>query len=121
MEQPANIYQICRSKLLLSIVGLSWLLLWSLHPGQSKSLYAENQYQDTRPIVQEAWFRYNASNKASSPQCKSLGGKLNDLIGKQDAAIIADPQGRIIFSKNADKNLIPASLLKILTALVALH
>ncbi|OIN94743.1 MAG: hypothetical protein AUJ48_04615 [Deltaproteobacteria bacterium CG1_02_45_11] len=72
-------------------------------------------------MVQEAWFRYNASNKASSPQCKSLGGKLNDLIGKQDAAIIADPQGRIIFSKNADKNLIPASLLKILTALVALH
>jgi len=44
-----------------------------------------------------------------------------NLIGDQDAVIIADHQGRILFTKNADKKLIPASTLKILTSLVAIH
>ncbi len=35
--------------------------------------------------------------------------------------LVRDPQGGIVFSKNADIQLIPASTLKILTALVALH
>ena len=51
-------------------------------------------------------------------------GKLNslhNLIGNQDAVLVADPQGKIIFSKNAGMQLVPASTLKILTALVALH
>jgi D-alanyl-D-alanine carboxypeptidase/D-alanyl-D-alanine-endopeptidase (penicillin-binding protein 4) len=51
-------------------------------------------------------------------------GKLNslhNLIGNQDAILVADPQGKVIFSKNAGMQLIPASTLKILTALVALH
>jgi D-alanyl-D-alanine carboxypeptidase/D-alanyl-D-alanine-endopeptidase (penicillin-binding protein 4) len=46
---------------------------------------------------------------------------LNNLIGNQDSVFVADPDGRIIFSKNADIQLIPASTLKVLTALVALH
>lgn len=44
-----------------------------------------------------------------------------NLIGKHDALLITAPDGRIIFSKNAEKMLIPASTLKIFTALVALH
>jgi len=44
-----------------------------------------------------------------------------DLIGDQDAVLVADQQGRILLSKNADKKLIPASTLKILTSLVAIH
>lgn len=44
-----------------------------------------------------------------------------NLIGKQDALLITDPQGRVLFSKNVEKMLVPASTLKIFTALVALH
>ena len=44
-----------------------------------------------------------------------------NLIGKHDAMLITAPDGKIIFSKNAEKMLIPASTLKIFTALVALH
>lgn len=44
-----------------------------------------------------------------------------NLIGDQDAVLVADQRGRILFSKNADKKLIPASTLKILTSLVAMH
>ncbi|MCK4620156.1 MAG: D-alanyl-D-alanine carboxypeptidase, partial [Desulfobacterales bacterium] len=44
-----------------------------------------------------------------------------NLIGDHDAVLVADHQGRIIVSKNADKKLIPASTLKILTSLVAIH
>ena len=46
---------------------------------------------------------------------------LQQLVGKQDAVLVADPQGRVVFSKHADKPLVPASILKIFTALVALH
>jgi D-alanyl-D-alanine carboxypeptidase/D-alanyl-D-alanine-endopeptidase (penicillin-binding protein 4) len=46
---------------------------------------------------------------------------LKQLIESNDAITVANPQGQIIFSKNGDKKLIPASTLKIFTALVALH
>jgi len=46
---------------------------------------------------------------------------LQALIGDRDAIFVTDPYGSIIFSKNADKKLVPASTLKIFTALVALH
>lgn len=50
--------------------------------------------------------------------------KLDDLqkfVGNRDAVLIADPEGTIIFSENADEKLIPASTLKILTSLTAIH
>ncbi len=53
----------------------------------------------------------------------SYAGSLDDLhnlVGDQDAVLVADSKGNVIFSKNADRQLIPASTLKILTALVAL-
>ena len=53
----------------------------------------------------------------------SYAGNLDDLhnlVGNQDAVLVADSKGGILFSKNADQQLIPASTLKILTALVAL-
>ena len=46
---------------------------------------------------------------------------LQALIGKQDAIFVADTNGSIVVSKNAGKQLVPASTLKIFTALVALH
>ena len=46
---------------------------------------------------------------------------INHFIGNQDAILVADPQGRIVFSKNVNIQLIPASTLKIFTALVSLH
>lgn len=48
-------------------------------------------------------------------------GSVANLIGDQDAILVADHRGRMIVSKNADKKLIPASTLKILTSLVAMH
>jgi serine-type D-Ala-D-Ala carboxypeptidase/endopeptidase (penicillin-binding protein 4) len=47
--------------------------------------------------------------------------KLNNFIGSDDAILVAHPNGRIVFSKNAGIQLIPASVLKIFTALVALN
>jgi D-alanyl-D-alanine carboxypeptidase/D-alanyl-D-alanine-endopeptidase (penicillin-binding protein 4) len=47
--------------------------------------------------------------------------ELNNFVGNHDAILVANPQGRIVFSKNADNQLVPASILKIFTALVALH
>ena len=43
------------------------------------------------------------------------------LIGTQDSILVVDPQGSIIIAKNHDKKLIPASILKIFTSLVAFH
>ena len=50
--------------------------------------------------------------------------ELDDLkrfIGKNDSILVADAGGHTVLAKNADKNLIPASILKIYTSLVALH
>ena len=43
------------------------------------------------------------------------------LIGAEDSIMVVDPNGSIIISKNDTKKLIPASTLKIFTALVAIH
>ena len=61
------------------------------------------------------------SENLSAKDLDSLPDHLSGLVGKNDAALIADPHGRIIFSKNAEARLIPASTLKIFTALTALH
>ena len=44
-----------------------------------------------------------------------------DSIRSTDALVVADPDGRIIYKKNETKKCIPASTLKILTALTAIH
>jgi len=43
------------------------------------------------------------------------------MIKTRDAVVVADADGKILFSANADRPLIPASILKILTSLAALH
>jgi len=52
--------------------------------------------------------------------CEKLDD-LGHLIGNRDAVLVADPNGHIVFSKNVDTPLIPASTLKLFTALVAIH
>jgi len=47
--------------------------------------------------------------------------KIASLIGTEDSLLVVDPDGRIIISKNDTKKLIPASILKIFTSLVAMH
>ncbi len=43
------------------------------------------------------------------------------MIGRQDAILVTDAGGRVLVSKNENRPLIPASTLKLFTALVALH
>ena len=46
---------------------------------------------------------------------------IKKLIGKNDAILVTDHRGTVLVGKNAEKKLIPASTLKILTSLVAIH
>jgi len=46
---------------------------------------------------------------------------VTSLIGVEDSILVVDPQGSIIIAENDTKKLIPASILKIFTSLVALH
>lgn len=46
---------------------------------------------------------------------------VTSLIGAEDSILVVDPQGSIIIAKNDTQKLIPASILKIFTSLVALH
>jgi D-alanyl-D-alanine carboxypeptidase/D-alanyl-D-alanine-endopeptidase (penicillin-binding protein 4) len=57
----------------------------------------------------------------SSPLLAQEFSELDRFIGQHDSILVADPQGQILFSKNPEKKLIPASTLKIFTSLVALH
>jgi D-alanyl-D-alanine carboxypeptidase/D-alanyl-D-alanine-endopeptidase (penicillin-binding protein 4) len=46
---------------------------------------------------------------------------VTSLIGAEDSILVVDPNGSIVISKHDTKKLIPASILKIFTSLVALH
>ena len=46
---------------------------------------------------------------------------LSGMIGNNDAVLVADKKGKTLFSINSQKELIPASTLKLLTSLTALH
>ena len=46
---------------------------------------------------------------------------VTSTIGEQDALLITDPEGKTLVSKNENRKLVPASILKIFTSLVALH
>jgi D-alanyl-D-alanine carboxypeptidase/D-alanyl-D-alanine-endopeptidase (penicillin-binding protein 4) len=47
--------------------------------------------------------------------------KIKSLIGPHDSLLVADSEGRTVISKNKNKKLVPASILKLLTALNAFH
>ncbi len=57
----------------------------------------------------------------SSPLLAQGFSELDRFIGQRDSILVTDPQEQILFSKHAEKKLIPASVLKIFTSLVALH
>jgi len=66
-------------------------------------------------------FAKSPSTKPGTVELKHSWLKVKQLISSNDAVAVASPSGDLIFSKNADKLLIPASTLKIFTALTALH
>jgi len=57
----------------------------------------------------------------SSPLLAQGFSELDRFIGQRDSILVTDPQEQVLFSKHAEKKLIPASVLKIFTSLVALH
>lgn len=63
----------------------------------------------------------NADVKIPPKLKTELNSQLQKLVGSQDAAVLALPQGEPILFRHCQKALIPASTLKILTALVAIE
>ncbi|MFZ0612140.1 MAG: D-alanyl-D-alanine carboxypeptidase [Desulfobacterales bacterium] len=59
-----------------------------------------------------------------SPPNEATGDSLDavkQLIGRTDAILVTDAAGRVLVSKNENRLLVPASTLKVFTALVALY
>lgn len=52
---------------------------------------------------------------------KSLEQKLAPLLGKRDAVMVCAHDGQVLAALNSDRPLVPASILKVLTCLAALH
>ncbi|MFP4452438.1 MAG: D-alanyl-D-alanine carboxypeptidase/D-alanyl-D-alanine-endopeptidase [Desulfobacterales bacterium] len=46
---------------------------------------------------------------------------ISAMLGSHDAAVVTSPENEVLFAKNSDKLLVPASTLKILTALTAFY
>ena len=83
------------------------LIIYLLLPGQPEILLAGNQSAQNNHQT-----KYSISKRLEA---------LRQDIGSNDAVLVTNHQGKIIFSKNSEKPLIPASSLKILTSLAALH
>lgn len=62
----------------------------------------------------------NISAPALADQALAVSRMLS-LIQEKDALLLTDPQGKVLASRNAENLLVPASTLKILTALVAIR
>lgn len=59
---------------------------------------------------------------ATAGPCTADGFEtLKRRLGRHDALILATPKGDILFSHNPDQALVPASTLKLVTALIAFH
>lgn len=63
------------------------------------------------------FFLWHASIWAATADLDSL----KSVVGSRDAILVADPKDKVILSKNIDNQLIPASILKILTSRAAIH
>jgi D-alanyl-D-alanine carboxypeptidase/D-alanyl-D-alanine-endopeptidase (penicillin-binding protein 4) len=62
-----------------------------------------------------------ADSSPASPMGSGLQKRLKPLIGPNDAIVVRDPHGRVLADLNGSRLLIPASILKVLTGLTALH
>lgn len=67
-------------------------------------------------------------NPCHDARAGSVGGKSPDLenklarlTGSRDAVVVAAPDGKVLAAVHADQMLIPASVLKVLTSLAAIH
>lgn len=102
-----------------SIILFLALIFLSLYPEQLSSFYREKHNQSNM-LTSDILFKEN--NLQQDKQWTNLCIKLEKFItGSDNAALITNPKGKILFSKNADKKLIPASTLKILTSLTAMQ
>jgi D-alanyl-D-alanine carboxypeptidase/D-alanyl-D-alanine-endopeptidase (penicillin-binding protein 4) len=59
--------------------------------------------------------------KAAPSEAADRFETIKSLVGSNDALLVADSEGRTIIKKNENKKLIPASILKLLTSLIAFH
>ena len=57
----------------------------------------------------------------STGYCANEKEVVLSLIGAQDSLLVVDSKAEVVLSKNEVKKLLPASILKILTSLVAIH
>ncbi len=71
-------------------------------------------------LLNLAALKGNVPWAAERKTAHALGQKLESLTGAGDAVLVAAPDGRILAGVNIDLALIPASTLKLLTALAAL-
>ncbi len=55
------------------------------------------------------------------PHGTRAAGSLDRMIGEKDGVMVTDSKGKVLFAKNEDKLLVPASVLKILTSLAAMR
>lgn len=70
-------------------------------------------------LVSGGFSRAIATGKTAAPD--ALHKQLAPLIGKKDALAVTAPNGNVLVAINAHRELVPASILKIVTALAALH
>jgi D-alanyl-D-alanine carboxypeptidase/D-alanyl-D-alanine-endopeptidase (penicillin-binding protein 4) len=74
------------------------------------------------PLILSALVLFQPSHTViASDLPPSLEAELKKQIGPTDSVLLAAPNGHLLISNNADRKRVPASTLKVLTALAALH
>ena len=66
-------------------------------------------------------FAFLSRPALGSTEKKRIKSALDSLIESRDAAVLADASGTVVYGRHANRKLIPASILKLFTSLVALN
>ena len=80
-----------------------------------------NSKNQARAVILALFFFIPALFPCSAKGAASPLQEIKRLLGSKDAALLAGPSGQVVVSVNASERLVPASTLKLLTALTAFH
>jgi serine-type D-Ala-D-Ala carboxypeptidase/endopeptidase (penicillin-binding protein 4) len=107
-----------------SLAALRWFVIFALvcNKGAKMSSIGWGRFFIYTALAgMVAWGCSTNALAGTTVEREALSKKLGALLDNRDAAIIAAPDGRILAEVHADRLLVPASILKVVTALAALH
>jgi len=105
----------------LSLVCLQIISTSALCIAEDQKINSQSSEKIDPALKKTIHENFKQNSSISPTLAAKLNARLKKLVGSRDAVLLSSPQGIPILSRHSHKLLIPASTLKILTALMAIN